>query len=206
MVKINDNVCKASLKDAGNPICIGSPDGGEFSPQSVGSGGRQNPRAQSWERRTWWDSTGSEWSLTPGKLPGGGGGGTWPFEEEERGLGTGHHHWHLCPGPGGDHSGCGPGHAEPGAFAAPSALTSSSVLPAEQGPWSRSQSVSFYSLTGSSWGAGPRSHPPQHSLSPLHYGQSYGGAAASSRRRGRHGDRQSGAAVLGDPGLPPAPR
>nr|XP_019595967.1 PREDICTED: endothelial cell-specific chemotaxis regulator isoform X2 [Rhinolophus sinicus] len=57
-----------------------------------------------------------------------------------------------------------PSHVEPhpppptlGAVADVSALHPHLGCPAEQGPWSQSQSVSFYSLTGSSWRARP--HP-----------------------------------------------
>lgn len=45
------------------------------------------------------------------------------------------------------------------------------------GPWSQSQSVSFYSLTGNSRRAGPTPTTSQHSLSLLHYGQSLPGVA-----------------------------
>lgn len=60
----------------------------------------------------------------------------------------------------------------PGAGAAVSALHPQLGCRAEQGPWSQSQSVSFYSLTGSSGESAPTPILPQHSLSLFHYGQS----------------------------------
>ncbi|XP_032952288.1 endothelial cell-specific chemotaxis regulator [Rhinolophus ferrumequinum] len=61
-----------------------------------------------------------------------------------------------------------PSHVEPhppppalGTGADVSALHPHLGCPAEQGPWSQSQSVSFYSLTGSSWRARPHPLPAQ---------------------------------------------
>lgn len=74
----------------------------------------------------------------------------------------------MCSDPGGDHSGPSSDHVEPqSAVADVLALHPQLGCPAEQGPWSQSQSVSFYSLTGSSWRASP--HPLPAPALPLSF-------------------------------------
>lgn len=99
-------------------------------------------------------------SDTPRKPPGGVWGDRWPPAEEKRGgAGPGRHHCLLCPGPGGDHVALAKATRSLGTGAAVSALHPQLSCLTEQGPWSQSQSVSFYSLTGSSWRASPHPYP-----------------------------------------------
>ena len=84
-----------------------------------------------------------------------------PCRGEERGCGARSPSLAFVPRSWRRPRGPSQGHKEPGRRrCAVWALHPQLGCLTEQGPWSQSQSVSFYSLTGSSWRASP--HPPPH--------------------------------------------
>uniref|UniRef100_A0A4W2EY84 Endothelial cell-specific chemotaxis regulator n=1 Tax=Bos indicus x Bos taurus TaxID=30522 RepID=A0A4W2EY84_BOBOX len=88
-----------------------------------------------------------------------------PCRGEERGCGARSPSLAFVPRSWRRPRGPSQGHKEPGRRrCAVWALHPQLGCLTEQGPWSQSQSVSFYSLTGSSWRASP--HPPPRPSSP----------------------------------------
>lgn len=153
-IQNNSSVCKASLNVVGSPTCMGSPGEGELCKgfgvdrvwAAVGPGlGLHETHSRKASRL-----------CVEGPMD--------PLEGKKQDQGPGCHHRLLCTGPGGDTA--APAQAMSGWRSGPAlaALHSQRGCRAELGPWSQSQSVSFYSLTGSSWRASP--HPPPRPSTP----------------------------------------